>query len=400
MKGFIKILEVVLSLLLIFGILPFFTSFSKSNEEWDNALLSLSLRDILISLDKSGILKSYIVSGNLNELKNYISSLLPANVMIEIYINGIPKNVIKIGCNCTLEEKIRLERSLGIYFSEDYTFSLRGRIIRLEFLNTSEIEKMGNADVIIFFGCRDLSKYLNYLDEGKAFIMIGNDICEEKIFNITLRDGSVSSYSQINSNSLEPFRIGEYFIDVPIRIYNNSNFWIKDISHSLYVCIDNNSLPCIRIDNLPQEYHIGDTVIIDGTRIKIRDIDADESDGRVFADISIIDRNYNFYLPNPYPGIEANEKTILKTLNGFSFAQLNYFITQHGNGRAVWIKDFGEERKDFGQLLKSIILWASEERFKTETQKINKNFIETYYLVSGIFESEPYLIRLIAFYIY
>jgi hypothetical protein len=259
---------------------------------------------------------------------------------------------------------------------------------------------MGNADVIIFFGCRDLSKYLNYLDEGKAFIMIGNDICEEKIFNITLRDGSVSSYSQINSNSLEPFRIGEYFIDVPIRIYNNSNFWIKDISHSLYVCIDNNSLPCIRIDNLPQEYHIGDTVIIDGTRIKIRDIDADESDGRVFADISIIDRNYNFYLPNPYPGIEANEKTILKTLNGFSFAQLNYFITQHGNGRAVWIKDFGEERKDFGQLLKSIILWASEERFKTETQKINKNFIETYYLVSGIFESEPYLIRLIAFYIY
>jgi len=288
MKGFIKILEVVLSLLLIFGILPFFTSFSKSNDEWNNALLSLSLRDILISLDKSGILKSYIVSGNLEGLKNYISSLLPGNVMIEIYVNGIPKNVIKIGCNCTLEEKIRLERSLGIYFPEDYTFSLRGKIVRFEFLNTNEIEKMGDADVIIFFGCRDLSKYLNYLNEGKAFIMIGNDICEEKIFNITLKDGLVSSYSQINSNSLEPFRIGEYFIDVPIRIYNNSNFWVKEMSHSLYVCIDNNSLPCIRIDNLPEEYHIGDTITIDETRIKIKDIDADESDGRVFSDISII----------------------------------------------------------------------------------------------------------------
>jgi hypothetical protein len=400
MKGFIKILEVVLSLLLIFGILPFFTSFSKSNEEWSNALLSLSIRDILISLDKSGILKSYIASGNLEGLKDYISSLLSRNVIIDISVSGIPKNLIKIGCNCTLEEKIRLKRILEINFPEDYTFSLRGRIIRFDFLNTNEIERMEDADIIIFFGCRDLTKYLNYLDEGKAFIMIGNDVCEEKIFNITLKDGLVSSYSRINSNSLEPFRIGEYFVDVPVRIYNNSNFWVKELSHSLYVCIDNNSLPCIRIDNLSEEYHIGDIITIEETRIKIRDIDADDSDGRVFSDISIIDRNYNFYLPNPYPGIEANEKTILKTPNGFSFAQCNYLITDYGNGRAIWIKDFGEERTDFGQLLKSIILWASEERLKTQSQKINKNFIKVDYFVSGIFESEPYLISLIAWYAY
>jgi len=400
MKGFIKILEAILSLILIFGIIPYFISFSKSSEEWDNALLSLSIRDILISLDKSGILKSYIISGNLEGLKNYISSLLPGNVIIDISVNGLPKNIIKIGCNCTSEEKIRLERILGISFTQDQEFSFRGRRIKFEFLNTNEIERMGDADLIIFFGCRNLSKYLNYFDEGKAFIMIGNDVCEEKIFNISLKSGLVSSYSKINSNSLEPFRIGEYFVDVPIRIYNNSNFWIKENSHLLNVCIDNKSLPCIKIDNLPEEYHIGDTIIIDGTKIKIRDIDADYSDEKIFSDISIVDRNYNFYLSNPYPGIEANEKTILKTTNEFSFAQCNYLISNYGNGRAVWIKNFEEERTDFGQLLKAIILWASEERLKTTEKKINKNFIKVDYFVSGLMEFESFVITLRAQYVY
>ncbi|MEM5778827.1 MAG: hypothetical protein QXJ96_00175, partial [Candidatus Aenigmatarchaeota archaeon] len=96
--------------------------------------------------------------------------------------------------------------------------------------------------------------------------------------------------------------------------------------------------------------------------------------------------------------VDANEKSLLISFNGYAASQLNYYITRYSNGKAAWINDYSEERTDLNQLMKAIILWLSENiGYKEEKLK---NYVTVYYIVSGNFDFEPYMIKMNLWYIY
>lgn len=396
-KGFIKVIEAILASFLLFLILFWISTTKEKKDTYELALLATNGRDALASLDKAGILRNYISNNDLNGLKNEIYKVLPFNVRAEIEVVYLNKNIIKIGCNCTYEERERLKRMLGINYQEDFSFYFRGRNVRFEILETTGLNEMRNADVIAFFGCKDLSNYYNYLNEGKSFLMISNVACENNLFNLTPKLGTAEIFI-INQNSFEPFRIGEYFVDTRIRLYNNSIFWVRASSHVLNIYLDNNSIPYATYDDRQDvRYYSGDVAIIDNTRIKIDYVGIDYTTGRVFAEIRIIDRSYEFYF-QPFMLVDANEKSLLTNMGGFSASQVNYYITNYGKGKSAWISDYNEDRTDINQLLKAIVLWLSED-IRQEEQK-DKNYVTVYYIVSGNFDFEPYLIKMNLWYIY
>lgn len=395
-RGFIKIIEAILAAFLLFFILVFISSVEEKKEDYELSLLAMIGRDALASLDRVGILRNLISKNDVNGLRSEISRVIPSNARVDIEILYLEKNVIKIGCNCSYEERERFKRMLSISYLQDASFYFRGRNIRFEIIENSSLDKMRDANIIVFFGCRNLSNYYNYLNEGKSFLMISNVACENNLFNLTPKLGSGNRFV-INLNSLEPFRIGEYFVDTSIRVYNNSLFWTRTSSHVLNIYLDNNSIPYVTYDNNQlARYYKGSVINIDATRIKIDDIVVDFSTQRVFADIRIIDRNYEFYF-QPSMLVDANEKSLLIS-NGYASSQINYYITKYGNGRVAWISDYSEDRTDINQLLKAIVFWLSED-VKQEEQK-DKNYVSVYYLVSGNFDFEPYLIKLNLWYIY
>ncbi|MEM5813188.1 MAG: hypothetical protein QXU71_02415 [Candidatus Aenigmatarchaeota archaeon] len=396
-KGFIKVIEVILASFLLFFVLIFISQSKEKREEYELSLLAVIGRDALASLDKAGILRNLVLNNDLNALRNEIYKIIPSNARVEIEIIHLNKNVIKIGCNCSYEERERLKRMLAINYPEDALFYFRGKNINLEILDISSLDEMKDANVIAFFGCRDLSNYYNYLDEGKSFLMISTVACENNLFNLTPKIGSAESFI-INQNSLESFRIGEYFVDTGINVYNNSIFWVRENSHALNIYLDNNSIPYVTYDNNEfLRYYKGDVMIIDNTRIKIDDIVIDYSTGRAFAEIRIIDRNYEFYF-QPSMLVDANEKSILINFNGYAASQLNYYISRYGNGKTAWINDYSEERTDLNQLMKAIIFWLSENIVYKE-EKL-KNYVTVYYIVSGNYDFEPYMIKMNLWYIY
>lgn len=396
-KGFIKIIEVILASFLLFFILSWILPLEDKREEYDIALLSTIGRDSLASLDRAGFLRSMISNNDINGLINEISKILPSNARFDIEILNLNKNLIKIGCNCSYEEKEKLKRMIGIYYPEDYSFYFRGRNIRFEILDNTNLNEMQSADIIVFFGCRNLSNYYNYLDDEKSFLMISNVACENNLFNISPKFGYADSFI-INQNSLESFRIGEYFVDVIIKIYNNSIFWVGSRSYVLNIYLDNNSLPYVTYDNNENiRYYAGNIMIIDNTRIKIESVVVDFFTGRAYAEIRIIDRNYEFHF-QPSLLVESNEKSLLVSQNVYAASQLNYYITKYGKGKVAWINDYSEERTDINQLTRAIILWLSEN-LKYEEQK-PKNYVTVYYFVSGNLEFEPYMIKMNIWYIH
>ncbi|MEM7826662.1 MAG: hypothetical protein QXQ40_00360 [Candidatus Aenigmatarchaeota archaeon] len=417
MKGFIRIIEVVIVSLVLLALLPYFFSTYIEPFEWDLVSLETQARDALIALDETGYLREFILSNNVIGLEDYLTKMLPNNAIFEVEVSGIPKSHIKIGCNCTEEEKNRLRRMLHIFTPEDKKTIFRGREIEFSIDENSGIETLLERpiDLILFFGYKNLSKEKleEFLDEDKALVMIADldEMQPDELFNLSWKDTENPSIVNIFNEWQNPnaFKIAEDFVDMPIRIdtTNNGKFWIQDTEHTLITGY-NDTEEYVKYDTNEEQYKINETIVIDGWWIKVVDIDANLSDdGRTYADIMIINRSYRFYINDLQKNkIEANEKTILKTTNNFSSVQANYQITKYGKGRAIWFKDYNEMHSDINQLFKSLLLWAAGKKYNLEYESLGQKkerpnrYTSVNYFVSGNQEFEPYIISLILWYAY
>jgi len=424
-KGFIKILEAIIASIILLGSVSYFFSTYIKPSSWSDVMLEIQARDTLITLDKAGYLRKFIQENNFSGIENYTKQMLPETVNFYFEIDGLPKNKIKIGCNCTDGEIERLREMLHINASEDKIVVLKDRQIEfgIEQVSLDEVASTTN-DIILFFGYKNLTNYESYIekffDNDKALVVIGNLSEAEtneysKFFNLSWQAGSPNNDNKFN-DLMSPknisFHTANYFVAMPIRIMTTVDkgderegyFWIQDGIHNLTTGYNQTAgFDYIRHDNNPTQYKINDTFEVNSWFIKVVKIDSNYSiDNRTYADITIVNRDYEFNIANNpnKNSISSNEKTILKTSNSYSSVQTNYQITKYGNGRTVWFKDYPETQSDINQLFKSVLLWAAGERYIINEKQLPKYYTKVNYLVSGNTEFEPYFINLVLWYIF
>ncbi len=171
MKGLITILEMIaVIIILIVAFSVFFPAFSYKNK-WSDALLILKGRDVVLTIDRLGFLYRY--SFNPSDLKYYLDKMIPANETGLIHwseTEGTMKNRIVVACNCSEEERVALA-------SWASRLKLNGRGITITTVQTG-LENIQASDVLLIWGYRDLTPYIDnlreYLSEGNGIVEIAD----------------------------------------------------------------------------------------------------------------------------------------------------------------------------------------------------------------------------------
>jgi hypothetical protein len=179
-KGFMNILELILvliALFIAFGILfPGFTYRTK----WNEALLLLTSRDIILTADRTGNLYSY--SFDAAQLSSFLDSVIPTgktNLIGWSEIEGTVKNRIVVACNCT-DEQIN-----SLY---NWTSGLRinGRDVNMLIVKTNLDAglnpKINPSDVLLIWGYKNIDPFKDNL---KNYINNENGIVEMMDFPVS-----------------------------------------------------------------------------------------------------------------------------------------------------------------------------------------------------------------------
>ncbi|MCD6422145.1 hypothetical protein J7L13_02240 [bacterium] len=395
--------------------------------EWDYALLETRARDALAVLHTSGSLERFIRFNNATGLEQTLSKLLPESVMFSAEIEGLPKPLIRIGCNCSDEEIKKLKTMLHINLSNDKVITFNSRNITFGYvkINLNDLrKKAGEIDVLLFFGYRNFSPYKssveNFLKQDKGIFAIADlnathldDPYFAYLFNLSSSPGNPAaenSFAYQDDVEKISYHASRLFTSMPVRIDTHVNtegyFYIRNEAHNITTAYDGACF--VMHDDDATKYRMGEVFTVTDSEnsqwhVKIRYIDCDTLDGRTFVDISIIDRNYTFkIINNPnHNRVSANEKTVLSTSNHFASVQVNYDMF-YGKGRAVWMKHYPANRSDVNQLFKSLLLYAAGEKYRMETytKPMPKKYRSvTYFMPSGAFDA-PFIVRLFLWFIY
>ena len=430
MRGFIKILEAVIASLVILGALSYFSALTARESTWGSAILGVMARDAIHVVSKSGELIRAIKENNASKLEKLLENALPKSMMWKFVIIGLPKPTIRIGCDCTDEEMRRVKEMLHIYTSEDYVINFNGRnltfgLLQISLENYDIDELIREIDVLLLFNASVLTeneeKVKRLLASDKGVLMVA-DLNESQIknsflswlFGLELKSGTPSDYNNFSSLNVESksFHISRLFTSMPVRIDTRKNkggfFYVRGEVHNLTTGYNRSfNYEYVKVDNDPTEYREGEVFNVsdsDGNtwHFLVRQIDANKSDGRTFADISVIDENYSFFIPNKgeFNKVARNEKTILLTSNEFSSLQLNQQLEQF-RGRAAWLKSYQSNFSDVNQLFKSLLLFLAGEKF-TLGRDVNMPilFRTASYLFSQRYFAFPFAARIHVWYVY
>ncbi len=424
MKGIARILEAILASVIILGSLSYFLVAKVHESRWGYVILENELQDVLVTLTKTGELVNYIRTNDITGLHEELNALLPKTVMYKLEVIGLPKPMIRIGCNCTESELSKLRKMLHI--QRERTFEFNGRNLSLGFQRIALSKPSEDLDLIVFFGYRNLSRYSweleNFLQKDKGVLMIANLTDEDlndayltELFGLNYKTGHPSrnnNFVDITNVSTLAYHISRLFGDMPIRIDTNLNtqgyFYLRTSLHNLTTGQDENGSYVLH-DLDPTKYREGDVFLAtdedDRTwRIKVYKIDADPSDEVTYADIGIIDRNYTFFIQDPIGEnhVAANELTIVKTTNDFASVQINDDVGLYGRGRAVWIKSYDPNATDLNQLLRSLVLYAAGERFAMEhyPTKLPERYVSVSLILSDVYFDFPFVVKLIGWFVY
>lgn len=438
MKGFMKMLEVILAAIIMLSSLSYFFSFQARDSEWQGVLLENSGKDVLASLDKLGSLRKFIETNNFTEegfgLEYYIRKMVPRTVLYSVEFENIPKPDILIGCNCTQEQINKLKREIVVFQGFEGNATYKGRRINFTIFgeNLSNLLtdiNYKNLDVILLFTYQDLSPFSkeidDYLDRGNSIVVV-TDIHQDSVnsyfnelFGIRYSTGipaDEKSFMNYHDSRNISRQLSGYFDSTTARINTTQQVFGDDFERSGSIYIQGSPYPIStyfdgvssRVNYTGNLYSEGDVFQISGWNVSVDRIDAVYAgDQWTYADISIIDRSYAFII-TAKPGfnnVTADENTVLATANGFSSLQANMHASKNGNGRAVWIENYDTTNTDINQLLVSSILWSTSGRYNLDEELGNSKPIPRYfekvsYVVSGNGEFEPYSINLLLWYLF
>ncbi|MBI2076705.1 MAG: hypothetical protein HYT72_05660 [Candidatus Aenigmarchaeota archaeon] len=361
-KGFIRILEVIIASLILLASLSFF--FAATTTKTGNELEQMRVEDVLASVQKSGLLESFVKTNDITGLNAKLKALMPQPIDFSIEISGIPNPEIRIGCNCTDAKKTELENILS-----PLAFSYKQRSIKIV-IQKIKLEEIAGAtfDILFFF-------------DKESMFHTNPDKQEKLITNLTrfLENGTVFLFSDLQEADV---------IDLNTK-YGPLNGFMG-----------------LKWDAAGANFHIGDFYDTgDPKFISYRIAD-------YFAAISGESKNTNFiFVTPPVPlknKIEVDARTIIKSVggNGISYVKINREILENGKGRSAWFAKYDRALPQSGKtdsLLKSAVLWASGERyrmdapFKTIPAVASSNRYSYFGVVEGF---EPFEISLLVWKIF
>ena len=442
MKGFIKMLEVILAAIIMLTSMSYFFSFQSRNSEWPSALLQSTGKDVLASLDQSGSMRMLVQTNNLTEssmgLEYYIRKMLPRTVLYSVELEGIPKPDITIGCNCTFAERQSLIREMMVFQGYQGNTTCMGRRINFTVLgenNLSELLSDTSVDIIVIFDYIDLSPYQKQIDEfleRRKSILASMDIQQSSVnayfsglFGISFKPGSPSTSSRSFRNFTDYRNLSRtlsgYFAGVPMRINCTERVFAgSDIERRGYIYIEGSSYPVStyfdgirsRLNYTGSIYSSGDNFTISASgnvwTLNIRNIDAVYAgDEWTYADVAITNRSYVFAIPTSigYNNVSSDSKTILNSSDGFSSMQASMHASSNGNGRTIWMPSYQRNLTDNNQLFKAALLWLASERFNLDDEigdprPIPTTYEKVSYIVSGNSEFEPYTMSILLWYLF
>lgn len=228
MKGFIRILESIIASVVILSALTFFFTPSVKILGWEESNLHIEVYDTIESLYKSGRLSGYIMNNDATGMNSELSAAIKKNIDFSVSVSGIPNKDISIGCLCTDDEKMSLERI--IYPNE---FIYHGRTIRIGVEKTDILQDTilirRDTNVLFFFGYKNLSQYENQINEflaGGGSIFMISDLTEDQsknpyiksIFGMAWKSTGIPSGNGVfygkESPSKMSFKIHKYFVNI------------------------------------------------------------------------------------------------------------------------------------------------------------------------------------------
>lgn len=340
MKGFIRILEAIISSLLLIAVLPFFLS-GPAESGWGSAILQTQALDALSALQKNRTLEIYVRNNDVQGLNRELARLIPKTTDFSIEINGIPNPVILVGCICTSAQLQSLE---DLLWPLEFSYKRRQISIRISNMTMNTIDP--RTRVLFIFGYVNLIQYrttlTRFLENGGTVFMftdLTKPQTEDGVMNVTF---GLRWNEALSAGGAAGF-------------YTPQD--VTRISHKISGFYSN----------------------ISGGQ---------ESD--TFGGFSTGNVNK----------IEIDNKTVVFS-GGVSLVKANDFISKNGKGRTVWFANYDytldtENAKRLKNLTKATFLWASGENYRMDpfTKIPGEVFFHVTY--TDVLEGfEPFEIRLL-----
>ncbi len=403
MKGFIKILEVVIASVIILSVSSFFlVSKDSSADQWYKINAEISLKDSLAVLHRSGMLDKYISDDNPEIFFENFSAMMPESVEYSVDIEGIPSNVVRVGCIRKCGELKSLLDPL--------TFRFKGRKMRIAVQAITMNDIPPETDVLFIYDYSDLSSYQqtieNFISSGGYAFLLG-DVTQENINNDpALRDvfgllwvdrtpSQVNKFSDITDVSKLSYKIADYFSNAYARFYNNGILTISQNSYTVIICEDATekylkfNRPCNPSSPGETKIRSGDTFMLEGYTLKAYEIGWDFLKEAYYADIGIADKRYNF------KGLASSQ--IAEDGNTIVSNTAMLSAVKAGSKGAVWFSGYAMARTDISQLLRAVIFWSSGEKYNFDMSEIRvpeKYITMRYIMTSNNRPFEAYSINL------
>jgi hypothetical protein len=337
MKGFVRILEAVISSIILLAAVSYFFIIEPQYSEWDVALIQTRAEDAMASLDNAGILKTAVSRNDSDMLYTNLSKIFPKSVNFITHIENRVYPVIYVSYIGSDVDRTRIFGSLPIYLK----FRNRTITIYVEGATIDNIKEKTN--VIFIAGMTNLpsdrAKLEKFLKNGTAVFLFSdlssNDFAGAKdeilkdVFGLKWSGGSTGAtffydHNDVNKTS---FVIANHF----------ENLTGEDRTHSFT----------------------------------------------------------GFTLGSNRIGID--NKTIISGGQS-SFVKVNYDV-QDGNGRTVWFAKYNFADTDGGNIKSALfasLLWASSERYDFNPQgaAMPPNNVPVYEYKYLVYDQEPYSVNI------
>lgn len=220
---------IAVTIILFVSFSIFFPQTGFSNR-WEDAEVILKGRDLLLTMDRIGLLSSYV--SNPDAFAGFINKTIPEkNLLYWSTLDGTVQSRITVACNCTTTQIENLLNWIG-------RLKLNGRDIQIDVIS-STLSPIQRSDVLLIWGRTNLAPFksdiLNYLRDGSGVVGISNienpDSAYTEIFGVDRCQDVLSGHGGVCSgnganelsfivpadSSKLTFLPYKYFTHLPIR---------------------------------------------------------------------------------------------------------------------------------------------------------------------------------------
>lgn len=427
-KGQVPILEFIsVAVILLISFSIFFPGFSYQNR-WNDAVLFLKGRDMVLTLARAGLLYDY--SFNPDLLQNFVNNIITdKNLVSWSEVQGTFKNKIFIACNCTVDQTGQIIDWIG-------RLKINGRNMDVDAVQ-SNLDNIQDSDVLVIWGREDLEPYknnlLNYLSAGNGIVEVLDfkkkdfDSVQKEIFGVD-ECKKVTEKCKKNNNGpqiIAPTKANQItydsyklFYHLPLPLKATEIALVVPTQGNLIACVTTSNTGIFKFRNNNNRFWIcGSSVYFDTNGNNNADVilsvgDSFSIDSSTFV-LSYVDpaKIYISFRPQyvfsklsdsdiiPYPIDQNLDRVFVASSDNREESFWPFAIINKSVGKAIWVTDFTlqpvEDDEKF--LLASLILSAANRQTKELTlgnvrlgfltsyiNTVNKDIFEVYQFNLGL----------------